>query len=219
VGSSLRLSLFLALALAVRADPDLDQAVGLYGSRQYPEAQAALERLTLAHPQDAAACYYLGMTLRHRGDAQALDAAVVWLGRAVTLAPTNARYLGDYGGTCLELADEHHSFGFATRGRNAMEKAIGLDPDNLEARQGLMQFYARAPWPLGSGALARTQADEILRRDPARGLRAFLGLGRALENAGDRRGAREAYGVALRLDPASADAAAGARRLSILLSP
>ena len=213
MGSSFRLLIVLALAGSLRADPGLDQAVQLYGSRRYPEAQAALEVIAAAHPQDAAAAYYLGMTLRHRGDAQARDAAVVWLEKAVTLAPTDATYLGDYGGTCLELADQHHSFTFATRGRSAMEKAIELDPGNLEARQGLMQFYARAPWPLGSSARARTQADEILRRDPARGLRAFLVLGRSLEKAGNRAAARDAYAVALRLDPASAEARAAQSRL------
>jgi cytochrome c-type biogenesis protein CcmH/NrfG len=217
VGSSFRLFLVLALAGSLRADPDFDRAVRLYGERQYPEARAALERITAARPQDAAACYYLGMTLRHRGDPQALDAAVVWLEKAVALAPANAAYLGDYGGTCLELADQHHSFTFATRGRSAMEKAILLNPDNLDARQGLMQFYARAPWPLGSSARARTQADEILRRDPARGLRAFLVLGRALEKAGNRSEARAAYAIALQLSPASAEAAAGAARLTPIL--
>jgi tetratricopeptide (TPR) repeat protein len=219
VGSSFRLLLLLALAGPASADSGLEAAVRLYDARQYPEAQADLERLTAARPGDAAAAYYLGMTLRHRGDPRALDDAVAWLEKAVALAPANSTYLGDYGGTCLELADRHHSFSFATRGRNAMEKAVALDPGNLEARQGLMQFYARAPWPLGSVTRARTQADEILRRDPLRGRRAFLGLGRALEKAGNRSGAREAYAVALRLDPASAEAAAALARLPAPLAP
>jgi tetratricopeptide (TPR) repeat protein len=217
VGSPVRLFLLLALAGVLRAGPALDRAVQLYSARQYPEAQAALERIVAAEPQDAAACYYLGMTLRHQGDDRARDAAVTWLEKAAALAPANATYLGDYGGTCLELADLHHSFTYATRGRNAMERAIALDPNNLNARQGLMQFYARAPWPLGSSAQARTQADEILRRDPARGLRTFLTLGRALEKAGNRAEARDAYAVALKLDPASPEATAGAARLDALL--
>ncbi len=214
MGPSVRLFLLLALAGALRADPALDRAVALYTARQYPEAEAALQGIVGAAPQDAAACYYLGMALRHRGDSRARDDAVTWLAKAVALAPANATYLGDYGGTCLELADQHHSFSFATRGRNAMEKAIALDPNNLEARQGLMQFYARAPWPLGSAERARSQADEILRRDPARGLRTFLNLGRSLEKAGNRASARDAYAVALRLDPANAEAKASAARLA-----
>ncbi len=219
MGAPVRLFLLFALAGALRADPALDRAVALYAARQYPEAQAALQGIVAARPRDAAACYYLGMTLRHRGDDRARDDAAGWLAKAVALAPANSTYLGDYGGTCLELADQHHSFSYATRGRGAMEKAIALDADNLEARQGLMQFYARAPWPLGSAERARSQADEILRRDPARGLRAFLVLGRALEKAGNRAGAREAYAVALRLAPANGEAAAALARLAPVLRP
>jgi tetratricopeptide (TPR) repeat protein len=207
------LCLIFAVAGAGRADPALDAAIGLYRNKQYPAAQAALEQVASATPADPGACYYLGMTLRHRGDDQALEAALPWLEKAVSLAPANATYLGDYGGTCLQLADKHRSFSFATRGRNAMEKAVQLDPDNLDARNGLLQFYARAPWPLGSKTRARAQADEIARRDPARGLRAFLILGRSFEKAGDRESAREAYGVALRLAPASPEVAAALARL------
>ena len=206
---SLRRFLILSLvAGALRADPALDAAIGLYRAQQYPAAQAALEKLAAAIPPDPAACYYLGMTLRHRGDDQALDDAVVWLEKAVALAPANATYLGDYGGTCLQLADQHRSFTFATRGRNAMEKAIALDPANLEARSGLMQFYARAPWPLGSKEQARTQADAIAQRDAARGVRAYLNLGRSYTKAGERADAREAYAAVLNLDPRNAEAKA-----------
>jgi cytochrome c-type biogenesis protein CcmH/NrfG len=47
-----------------------------------------------------------------------------------------------------------------------MEASLKIDPDNLDARQGLMQFYQRAPWPLGSSAKADAQLEEIRRRDP-----------------------------------------------------
>jgi tetratricopeptide (TPR) repeat protein len=208
VGSFFRLFPLLLVAGVLRADPALDAAVGLYQAKQYPAAQAALEKITATSAPNAAACYYLGMTLRHRGDDQALDDAVVWLEKAVALAPANAAYLGDYGGTCLQLADRHHSFTLATRGRNAMEKAIALDPADLEARSGLMQFYARAPWPLGSKARALNQADAIAQRDAARGVRAYLSLGRSYTKSGERADARVAYAAVLTLDPNNAEAKA-----------
>jgi len=209
------LSLFLLCLVAgpVRADPALDAAVALYRAKQYPAAQAALEKIAGSAPPNAAACYYLGMTLRHRGDEPALEAALPWLEKAVSLAPDNGAYAGDYGGTCLQLADKRRSLSLATRGRNAMEKAIRLDPDNLDARDGLMQFYARAPWPLGSKSRARALAEELARRNPALGLREFLRLGRVFEKAGDARDARDAYAAAARLDGANPDAAAGLARL------
>jgi len=203
----------LVLGAVLRADAGMDQAVSLYRARRYGEAEAALEPMAASRPRDAAACYYLGMCLRHGAGGGALDAAVPWLEKAAALAPDNAVYLGDLGGTCLQLADRHRSFSFATRGRAAMEKAIRLDPGYLEAREGLMQFYARAPWPLGSALKARAQAGEILRRDAARGVRAFIYLGRELEKSGSRAAAREAYATALKADPGCAEARSAVARL------
>ncbi len=159
---------FLLLATLVRADPALDAAIALYNAQRYPDARAAFEKIATREPGNAAACYYLGLTLSHRGDAAALDDAVVWLDKAVQLAPANATYLAGFGGVSLELAGIHTSVTAATRGRDAMEKALELNPGDLEARAGLMQFYERAPWPLGSSAKAAAQLEEIRRRDPDR---------------------------------------------------
>ena len=201
------------IAAVARADPALDAAAGLYRAKKFPEAAAALEKIASTEPPNAEVCHLLGMALRNERGGQGLDAAISWLEKAVSLAPENALFLGDYGGTCLQLAERHHSYSYATRGRNAMEKAVRLDPGFIDARMGLMQFYARAPWPLGSKARARAQADEIARRNPASGLHAFIVLGRSYEKTGDRDNAREAYAVALKLDPGNADAAAGLGRL------
>lgn len=143
-------------------------AVSLYRDRNYPAAREAFERITATEPANAAACHYLGLILLKRGDSTALDDAIVWLEKAVKLEPENATYLADFGGTSLQLANKNRSYGAATRGRDAMEKAIQLDPANLDAREGLMQFYDRAPWPLGSSAKAAAQLEAIRQRDPDR---------------------------------------------------
>jgi len=155
-------------APCARADLDLAGAISLYQKHDYPAARVALEKITSAEPANAAACYYLGSTLLHRGDAKALDDAVPWLEQAARLAPTNATYLAEFGGASLELAGKNTSISAATKGRDAMEQAIKLDPANLDARAGLMQFYERAPWPLGSSAKAAAQLEEIRQRDPDR---------------------------------------------------
>lgn len=171
------LSLALVLALATARGESLDEAVALYQAKKYPEARAAFEKLTEANPKDAAACYYLGMTLRHRGDTTALDEATRWLAKAVELEPNNATYLADFGGTSMQLADKTRSLSAATRGRDAMIRAIELNPDNLDARDGLMQFYAEAPFLVGgSTAKAYAEAEEIRKRDQQRGLFALMGL-------------------------------------------
>ena len=49
-----------------------------------------------------------------------------------------------------------------------MEKAIALDPNDLDSREGVYQFYQNAPWPIGSSSKAATQLAEIKKRDPDR---------------------------------------------------
>jgi len=156
------------VASELHAAPSLAEAIKLYHESQYPAARAAFEGIVAVEPTNAAACYYLGETLLHRGDANALDDAVPWLDKAVQLEPANARYLADFGGASLQLANKNTSIIAATKGRDAMEQAIKLNPNDLEARAGLMQFYQRAPWPLGSSSKAAAELEEISKRDPDR---------------------------------------------------
>jgi tetratricopeptide (TPR) repeat protein len=167
----MRLRLFflsLAMVSLARAGTPLEDAIVLYNEKKYPDARAAFEKITAAEPKNPAACHYLGLTLLRRGDAKALEEAVKWLEKAVTLAPRNATYLADFGGTSMQLASRTRSLSAATRGRDAMEKSLTLDPHNLDAREGLWRFYSEAPLWLGDSAKAAKQLEEIRKRDPDR---------------------------------------------------
>jgi tetratricopeptide (TPR) repeat protein len=150
--------------------PSLDEAIALFQAKSFPAARSALEVIVKTDPHNAAACFYLGCTLERRGDAHALDEAVPWLERATQLDPNNATYLAEFGGASMELAQKNTSLTAATRGREAMEKAVRLDPTNLDARQGLFEFYEQAPWPLGSSEKAAAQLSEIRKHDPIRAI-------------------------------------------------
>jgi tetratricopeptide (TPR) repeat protein len=167
-----RILLTIALALlfraAIEAQPTLDAARALYEAKRYPEARQALEKIVAAEPRNAAAMHYLGLTIKRRNDPAALPEAVKWLAKAADLDPKNAIYLGDFGGSSLQLASRTNSISAATKGRDAMEKALALDPDYLDAREGLIQFYQRAPWPIGSSAKAAAHLAELRKRDPDR---------------------------------------------------
>ena len=162
--------MLFCLAALARAETPTEDAIALYRAKRYPEAREALEKIVAAEPGNAAACYHLGMTFRHRSEPGSLAEAARWLRQAAQLEPRNPRYLADYGGTSLQLANKTRSLSAATAGRDAMEKALELDPGDLRAREGLYRFYDEAPWPLGSRAKARAQLEEIRRRDPDRGL-------------------------------------------------
>lgn len=145
---------------------DFDAALSLFNARRYPEAREAFEKIIAIEAKNAAAHYYLGRTIAARNDTPALEEAVIALAKAIELDPNNATYLGIFGGTLLQLAGRTTSISAATKGRDAMEKALTIDPDYLMAREGLFQFYLRAPWPLGSSSKAAAQLAEIRKRDP-----------------------------------------------------
>jgi len=215
-----RLAVGMALAAAlasvaqVAAAPTMDSAVRYYRSKQYAEAKLALGQITAAEPGNAAACYFLGMSEYRAGGPGSLDRAAPWLQKAVKLEPGNETYLADFGGVTLECADAHHSLTEATRGRNALVQAISMNPGDLAARDGLLQFYARAPWPLGDDEKARAEADAIAARDPKRGARTYALLGKLLEKKGHRASAHSAYEAVLKLNPDDPGATAGLARLS-----
>ena len=150
--------------------PSLEEAIDLFQAKNFPAAREALEIIVKTEPRNAAACFYLGRTLERRGDAHALDEAVPWLEKATQLEPNNATYLAEFGGASMQLAQKNTSVVAANKGREAMEKAVHLDPANLDARQGLFEFYEQAPWPLGSSDKAAAQLSEIRKHDPIRAI-------------------------------------------------
>lgn len=82
--------------------------------------------------------------------------AQLWLGRAFAEKARQASVLS--------------ASGPARKAKAAWEKAVALDPDNVLARSDLVEYLIRAPAIVGGDkAEARRQADEILKRNPARG--------------------------------------------------
>lgn len=165
------LAFAIAPALAAAGTPAGEawrEAETLFQQRRYPEARAVLEKIVAAEPKNAAARHLLGRCWVARNDPEAIAEGTKHLAAAVELEPDNAIYLGIYGGTLLQAASRTTSISAATKGRDAMEKAVKLDPGYLDAREGLFQFYERAPWPIGSSAKAAAHLEEIRKRDPDR---------------------------------------------------
>ena len=204
VAQRLRLALLAALCAALAppgAASALGDAISLYHQKEWPKARAVLAPLVAADPSNAAATYFLGMTLLKEGGQTALDSAHDMLARATRLDPQNESYLADYAGVCLLLADRDASLSYAIEGRDAMARAIMLDPADLEAREGLMEFYAKAPWPIGDADKAVLQASEIGRRDPRRGCAAYGLIAGIFEKTGRKERALAARQAAQRLAP------------------
>jgi cytochrome c-type biogenesis protein CcmH/NrfG len=204
---ALGLGLPLLMGLLGGASPTaaatpIGDAISLYEQKRYAEARVALEPLAAADPSNAEAAYYLGMAVFRAGGPSSLASARLWLGMASRLSPKNEDYLAQYAGVCLLIADRDNSLSLAMEGRDAMTRAIAQDPADLEACEGLMRFYAKAPWPLGDPSKALSLAAAIAKVDPKRGAAAYRSIGEAFEKSGHKEEARSAAEAAQSLAPA-----------------
>ena len=149
-------------------------AVALYNQKKPAEAQPAFEALAAANPENADIQFYLGRLALQRNDH---EKAVTYLEKAVALSPNDARMqlrLGDAYGIS---AQKGSSLGMAKKCKAAYERAVELDPKNVDARLSLLGYYQQAPWFVGGGIdKAMLQALEIKKLDPARGRLAVAGV-------------------------------------------
>lgn len=104
------------------------------------------------------------------------DAAVDLLEKAVAQSPNNAEahyFLGAAYGDKAQKANMFSAASLAGKTKAEFEKAVALNPNYLDARFALLQFYAIAPGIVGgSFDKAAEQASEIKKRDPVWGHRA-----------------------------------------------
>ena len=142
------------------------EAEELYRARHYSEARAAFEQVIAADPGNASAAFHLGQLALMR---DAPEEAAKWLEQATSLSPGSARYfcaLGDAFGLLAEKAGLFSRLSLARKSDAAYEKAVALDPEDLDARYSLFTFCRQAPAIAGGGLdKARTQALEIQKRD------------------------------------------------------
>ncbi|SJZ75864.1 tetratricopeptide repeat protein [Novilysobacter spongiicola] len=126
------------------------------------------------------------------------EAAVAAGERAIAALPKSAeawhRAGQAYGRMAIEV-NMLRKASWATKARDAWQRAANLDPDHLGAREGLVQFYSMAPGFMGGGKdKAAAEIASYAGRNPAGGhyLRAFT-----LEGSAAIRELRSA----VRLDP------------------
>ena len=168
---------FACTAALLHAGTPNEDAVALYKSKQYPAAREAFDKIAAADPANAEAQYYLGVLAEKRGDT---DEGVRRLEIATTLAPKNSTYfleLGGAYGSAIKKAGLLSQLGLAKKCGAALEKAVELAPDSIDARNGLISYYRSAPsFAGGSMSKAYEQAAEIKKRDPMVGAYAYSQL-------------------------------------------
>jgi cytochrome c-type biogenesis protein CcmH/NrfG len=172
--------------------------------RNHAEAKVVLTTLASGQNPDARAACYLGRIAMRADDAKQ---ATEWFEAATRLEPDNPDYhlwLGRADGARARESSKLSQIGLAKKIRAQFERASTLDPENLEARSSLIDYYLQAPGMLGGSVdKARQQAAEIRKRDAYRGA---LADARIAEDQKDLAGAERSYQEAVRTRPDSLNA-------------
>jgi tetratricopeptide (TPR) repeat protein len=129
----------------------------------------------------AAASLFAQTPLIERGRAALIggdiDTAVDVFEKAVAQSPNSAEahyWLGSAYGTKAQRSGMFAAAMMAGKVKDQFEKAVVLDPKYIEARFGLMEFYAIAPGFMGGDVdKALAQAAEIKKLDALQGHRAY----------------------------------------------
>lgn len=162
--------LLTTLASAALDPAAYTAAVELYAQRKPLEAQKAFESLAATAPDHADIQFYLGRLALQRNDP---EKAVAYLEKAVALSPKDSRMqhrLGDAYGLTAQQAGLFSKMSWAGKCHTAYEKAVELDPKNIDARWSLMEYCRQAPGIVGGGNdKALVQALEIKKLNVARG--------------------------------------------------
>lgn len=170
----LRVPLLIASLLLVTVPPvfaststeAFTEALSLYQAKDYGEARLAFQAIVYAEPENASARHYLGRIAMKRNH---LDTAIDHFEKSIQLDPTNSDYFAELGEAYGRAADDASviaQIGLAKKCRAALEQAVALAPDNLDARRGLVDYYRQAPSFLGGGVMkAYAEAKEIRARD------------------------------------------------------
>jgi tetratricopeptide (TPR) repeat protein len=185
VRDAIVLAACVALAVAPRRaaaqDPTLDRARAVLQSRQAaseaPGLRAELAAYVKANPRSAPGALLLGRAYFVEGR---WDKAAEWFERAAELdarsAPAHYFLGAAYGQQAMGASKLKQPF-LAKKVQHAFERAVQLDPEYLDARTGLLDFYRMAPGFMGGGMdKARVQAAEIRKRDALRGAYAFASI-------------------------------------------
>ena len=142
------------------------------------DAKHVLDEELSARPRNAAAWFELArLEFQRGGVTRELDSAQTAIERAVVLAPQRGDYdrwaalVAIYNGILKAHADDRTEMvAQMNKASAAAEKAVALDPDDLEARRLLVSLYGNNPTELGGDRKkALAQVEAIQARDAVEG--------------------------------------------------
>ena len=194
--------LILASLLTVTLAVADDSAPALLAAGRVDDAITTLRSKINASPSDAEAYNLLCRAYFSMGN---WDRGISACEKSIALDPNNSRYHMWMGRIYGEKANDVIFFkaaSLAGKVRNEFEAAVRLDPNNVDARSDLGEFYLEAPGIVGGGRdKAEAQAQALAALDPAK---AHYLYGRIAEKKKDPAGAEKEYRAAIEASHGSA---------------
>jgi tetratricopeptide (TPR) repeat protein len=164
-----RLLFLLSLAVTLAAKtPEWDRAYTLYSQAKFREAAAILEKASGKDPDNLMLLGQSYYELKNYGG------AVEAFEKAAEAKPKDSNIFVWLGRAWGRRAEANKAFAlvWARRAKNAFEKAVGLDPKNVDALDDLFEFYLDAPGIVGGGVeKAEAVARQIAQIDRDKGQR------------------------------------------------
>jgi tetratricopeptide (TPR) repeat protein len=164
-----RVFLVFLLLIASSTASVADSAKDMLASGRIDEAIAELNGRISSAPADAEPFNLLCRAYFALGD---WDRAESFCRKAASLQPGNSRFhlwLGRVYGEKADRANFLAAAGLAGKVRGEFERAVQLNPKDMDARLDLAEFYLAAPSIVGGGEQkAREQAQSIATVNPAR---------------------------------------------------
>jgi protein O-GlcNAc transferase len=117
----------------------LKNALAAHQSGQLADAEQRYRNILQQTPSATDALHYLGMVLHQQQ--RTSDEALLFLGQALTLNPTNATYLTNTGSVLIER-------GKTDRAVELLQRAIDVQPQNVEALLTLGSAYLQLDQPV-----------------------------------------------------------------------
>jgi tetratricopeptide (TPR) repeat protein len=180
---------------------DVNRGIALFENKNYAEARVLFTDMLRNNPDHHISLYYLGKIDFEEGD---FGSAIIFLDKAVSLAPNHFKYYFWRGRTNLELlfrANLIMKAVYASRTLKDFEKAVELNPNDLYSRIYLGEYYAQAP-ALAGGSVAKSIAHfraAMINHPQERYL--YVGLGNQYRNLGNYDSAFWFYGKGAEIDP------------------
>ena len=169
--STLLLSL---ITLSGFAQSSINEGIQLFNDGNFSEAKTFFSNYIKSNKKNPEANFYLGRIYFSESE---YEKATDYIEKAAKYDDTNSKYymwLGHAFGRRTQQASKIRQPFLAKDSKNNYEKAIELDPNNIEARESAMEFYLQAPRFLGGGRdKAEEQANMISTIDEVAGFRAW----------------------------------------------